>query len=133
MRNNTNIKKLLARIDHLEENRRYVQNSLDTIISVGDFQKDVYKSLSTDHILSEAQQRIRNLIPFEASGLYLLDEISSEFILLTCEPIQSRKEIEEHCDFLIDNGFFGWALHEPRGVLIESEDYSKQSLQPVCV
>lgn len=128
MRNNIDLKKLVARIDHLEENRRYVQNSLDTIISVGDFQEDVYKNLNTDHILSEAQQRIRNLIPFEASGLYLVDEGDSEFLLFACEPIHSRKEIEKHVELLIDNGFFGWALREPRGVIIESEDYSRQFL-----
>ncbi len=128
MRNKIDPKNLLARIDHLEENRRYVQNSLDTVISIGDFQEDVYRSLNTDHILSEAQQRIRNLIPFEASGLYLVDEESSEFLLFACEPILSRKEIEKHAEFLIDNGFFGWALREPRGVLIDSEDYSRQFL-----
>ncbi len=128
MKNNVDLEKLLARIDHLEENRRYVQNSLDTVISVSDFQDDVYKNLNTDHILTEAQHRIRNLIPFEASGLYLVEEGSSEFLLFACEPILSRKEIERHTEFLIDNGFFGWALREPRGVLIESEDYSKQFL-----
>jgi signal transduction histidine kinase len=126
MQDETDPKKLLNRISYLEENRRYVQNALETVLSVGDFQKDVSSQRSPEHVLKEAQQRISNLIPFESSALYLVDETNSNFVLSVCEPKQDKPLIKSKVEFLIDNGFFGWALCEKRGVLIESEDLSRQ-------
>ncbi len=121
-------KNLLARIEHLEENRRYVQNALETILSVSNFQDDINKHLGPDHILKEAQQRIRQIIPFEISAIYIVDEETSNFLMSTCDPLYARTQIEKHTQFLINKGFFGWALRERRGVRIESEDYSRQFL-----
>ena len=124
----TDLERLLARIDYLEENRRYVQNSFETVLSVGDFQQDVTRLSSTNEILKEAQQRISGLIQFEASALFVIDADSSEFILRVCDPIHSKELIQGHVDLMVDKGFFGWALREKRGVLIDSEDGSEQFL-----
>ncbi len=128
MEDGSELKRLQARINFLEENRRYVQNALETVLSVGDFQEDVSSRRSPEHILKEAQQRISNLIPFQASALYIVDEENSDFALSVCDPIQSRQSIEDKVESLIDRGFFGWALRERRGVLIDSEDHSEQFL-----
>ena len=93
MENGSDSQRLQTRIDYLEENRRYVQNALETVLSVGDFQEDISNQQSPEHILNESQQRISNLIPFEASALYLVDEKTSDFVLSVCEPIQSRRFI----------------------------------------
>jgi len=127
MKDETDLKQLQNRINHLEENRRYVQNALETVLSVSDFQEDVSNQRSPRHILKEAQKRISQIIPpFEASALYLVDEKNSNFLLSLCEPDQYRQLIESKVEFLIDNGFFGWALCERRGVLLESKDLTQQ-------
>ncbi len=126
MQAETDPKQLQNRISYLEENRRYVQNSLETVLSVGDFQKDVNSQRSPEHVLKEAQQRISDLIPFESSALYLVDETNSNFVLSVCEPEKYESIIKSKVESLIDNGFFGWALCERRGILIESEDLSRQ-------
>ncbi|SPD75998.1 putative Histidine kinase [uncultured Desulfobacterium sp.] len=128
MLNSADLERLLARIDYLEENRRYVQNSLETVLSVSDFQQDVTRLSSTDEVLIEAQQRINGLIQFEASALFLIDKDTSEFFLRVCSPLHARELISLHVDFMVDKGFFGWAIREKRGVLIDSEDGSRQFL-----
>ncbi|MGD8723772.1 MAG: hypothetical protein PVG00_07555, partial [Desulfobacterales bacterium] len=76
--------KLLARIDYLEENRRFIQNSLEMALSLGDFQENINKGYGPEHILQEADKRISHLIPFEANALYLVDQESSNFDLSVC-------------------------------------------------
>lgn len=128
MQDSPDFEKLQERITYLEENRRYVQNALETVLSVSDFQEDVTRNSGPEHILKEAQQRISNIIPLDACALYLVEEGCSNFELSICEPVQSKEIIEEKVESLIDKGFFGWALRERRGVLIESEDYSEPFL-----
>jgi len=115
-------------MDSLEEDRLYVHNVLESALTLSDFQKDINKQSSPQQILEETQQRIRNLISFQATALYLVDEDNSNFILSAYQPLQSRKVLEEEIDYLIDNGSFGWAIRERRGVLIESADNSKRFL-----
>lgn len=126
MQAETDLKQLLDRIRYLEENRRYVQNALETVLSVGDFQEDVSRQPDPGHILEKAQKRIRDLIPFQATALYLVDETSSNFVLAACQPDHFRKRMRQKVETLIDKGFFAWALGEKKGVLIDSEDLSVQ-------
>lgn len=118
----------IARIEYLEENRRYVHEALEKALSMGDFQVDLNKHGSSDHILLQAQQRINQIISFKASALFLVNNDTSDFEMTVCEPSESRNFIQKESDALIDNGFFGWALRERRGVLIESENHSRQFL-----
>ncbi len=128
MQGSTDLEQLQARISSLEENRRYVQDALETVLSVSDFQEDISLNRGPENILREAQQRISQIIPLDVCALYLVEEGNSNFELSICEPAQSKKIIEEKVESLIEKGFFGWALRERRGVLIESEDYSEQFL-----
>ncbi len=121
-------KQYISRIEYLEENRRYVHDALEKALSVGDFQEGLNKHGSSDHILLQAQQRINHLISFEASALFLVNDDTSDFEMTICEPSESRHFIQKESDTLIDNGFFGWALREKKGVLIESENDSRQFL-----
>ena len=54
--------KLLARIDYLEENRRFIQNMLETALSLGDFQENINKGYGPENILKEAEKKINYLI-----------------------------------------------------------------------
>jgi signal transduction histidine kinase/ActR/RegA family two-component response regulator len=128
MKRNTNLnpEKLLARIEYLEENRRLIQNALEMALTLGDFQKNINNGYRPENILREAEKRIRYLIPFEAYAFYLVDEEKSDFNLSVCEPSESRQFMEDQVSYMIDEGFFAWAIRERRGVTIFSHDRSKQ-------
>jgi signal transduction histidine kinase/CheY-like chemotaxis protein len=123
---NKDPEKLLARIEYLEENRRLIQNALEMALSLGDFQKNINKGYESEHILQEAQKRLCYLIPFEANAFYLVDQEESDFMLSVCEPSDQQKFIENQVSYMIDEGFFAWAIRERRGVTISSHDHSEQ-------
>jgi signal transduction histidine kinase/ActR/RegA family two-component response regulator len=117
---------LLARIEYLEENRRLIQNALEMALSLGDFQENINKGYGPENILREAEKRIQYLIPFEANAFYLVDQEKSDFALAACEPSDKKPFIEDQVSYMIDKGFFAWAIRERRGVTISSHDHSKQ-------
>ena len=121
-----NPENLLARIEYLEENRRLTQNALEMALSLGDFQRNITKGCGADHILQDAEKRLRFLIPFEANAFYLVDQEKSDFHLSVCEPSDQQQFIEDQVRYMIDEGFFAWAIREKRGVTISSHDHSKQ-------
>ena len=123
---NIDPKKLLARIEYLEENRRLIQNALEMALSLGDFQKNINNGDGSGHVLREAENRLRYLIPFEANAFYLVDQEESDFNLSICEPSDQKEFIENQVSYMIEEGFFAWAIRERRGVTISSHDHSRQ-------
>lgn len=119
---------LLARIEYLEENRRLIQNALEMALSLGDFQENINKGYGPENILKEAEKRVQYLIPFEANAFYLVDQDKSDFVLSASEPSDKNQFIEDQVSYMIDKGFFAWAIRERRGVTISSHDHSKQLL-----
>ncbi len=128
MNNNLNMdpETLLARIEYLEENRSLIQNALEMALSLGDFQENINKGYGPENILQESEKRIQYLIPFEANAFYLVDQDQSDFALSTCKPSDKKQFVEDQVSYLIDKGFFAWAIRERRGVTISSDDHSKQ-------
>ena len=118
--------KLKARIEYLESNGRLVQNALEMALSLGDFQENINKGYDSKYILQEAERRIRYLIPFEASAFYLIDQDQSDFTFTFCEPSTKKPYIEDQVEYLIENGFFAWAIRERRGITISSHDHSRR-------
>jgi len=117
---------LLARIEYLEENRRLIQNALEMALSLGDFQENINKGSGPQNILREAEKKVQYLIPFEANAFYLVDQDQSDFALSVCEPSDKNQFMEDQVSYMIDKGFFAWAIRERRGVTISSHDHSKQ-------
>jgi signal transduction histidine kinase/CheY-like chemotaxis protein len=130
MNNTTTIamdaEKLLARIDYLEENRRFIQNVLEMALSLGDFQENINKGYGPEHVLQEADKRISHLIPFEANALYLVDQEKSDFNLSVCNENHLNTFIQKEVDHMIEKGYFAWAIREKRGVLISSKNHSRK-------
>jgi len=117
---------LQARIEYLEENGRLIQNALEMALSLGDFQENINKSYDGEYILREAEKRIRYLIPFDASAFYLIDQDQSDFIFSLCEPSEKKQYIEDQVGYMIEKGFFAWAIRERRGITISSHDHSRR-------
>lgn len=114
-----------ARISYLEENRRFTRNSLEIALSLGDFQKQIHKQASREQIFEETQARISKLIDFSAAAFYLVDETTSDLSIFLCSPDDRQAEVEAQMEFLIDNGFMAWAIREPRGVSLPSENHDQ--------
>lgn len=118
--------KLLTRIEYLEEHRRLIQNALEMVLSLGDFQENINKGYGPKNILQEAEKRIQYLIPFDANAFYLVDQDKSDFVLSLCQQSEKKRFVEDQVEYMIDKGFFAWAIRERRGVTISSHDHSKQ-------
>lgn len=121
-----NPEQLKARIEYLEENGRLIQNGLEMALSLGDFQENINKGDAAEYILQEAEKRIRYLIPFEANAFYLMDQDQPDFSLSFCEPSGKKQFMADQVDYMIENGFFAWAIRERRGITIASHDRSRQ-------
>ncbi len=130
MNNNPTItmdaEKLLARIDYLEENRRFIQNVLEMALSLGDFQENINKGYGPENVLQEADKRISRMIPFEANAHYLVDQEKSDFNLSVCNENRLKTFIQKEVEHMIEQGYFAWAIREKRGVLISSKDHSRK-------
>ncbi len=130
MNNDTTItmdaEKLLARIDYLEENRRFIQNVLEMALSLGDFQENINKGYGPENVLQEADKRISRMIPFEANAHYLVDQEKSDFNLSVCNENRLKTFIQKEVEHMIEQGYFAWAIREKRGVLISSKDHSRK-------
>jgi signal transduction histidine kinase/ActR/RegA family two-component response regulator len=118
--------KLLARIEYLEENRRFIQNVLESALSLVDFQENILNSYGPENILEESEKRIRYLIPFEADALYLVNQDTSDFQMAACMPPEMREYMAAEVEDMIEKGFFAWAIRERRGVTITSRDRTRR-------
>jgi hypothetical protein len=117
---------LLARIEHLEDHRRFIQNMLEMALSLGDFQENINKGYGPKHILQEAEKRIMHLIPLDATVLYLVDENHSDFKLSICNQPELKEFVGNEVEHMIEKGLFAWAVREKRGVFITSRDHTRK-------
>jgi signal transduction histidine kinase/CheY-like chemotaxis protein len=120
MTSTADIDKLQARISYLEENRRFIQNALETVLSLGEFQT-TSDTPSDDivYVLEQAGIKISSIIPFEELAFYLVDDKTFLFNLTYCSAADRHQRIiEEEVGHMIDQGMFAWAVREKRGVLI---------------
>ena len=119
---------LLARIEHLEENSRFIQEALEMALSLGDFQENINENHDPLSIFQEAEGRINRLISFDICAFYLVNEDNFDIALSLCKPAESQLFIEDEIDFMTDKGLFAWALRERKGVFVKSKDQSREFL-----
>lgn len=117
---------LSARISYLEENRRFTQNALEMVLSLGDFQKEIDNQSDLDQFFGEIIDRINGLISFEITAIYLVDQTTSDLVQAYCEPAGKKRHMSDEVDFLIDKGFMSWAIRERRGVTFFSKNHNRQ-------
>ena len=134
MSSGSEIDTLKARIAYLEDNRRYTQNALEMVLSLEDFYTEIGgENYSLDTLLPEAKRRIDTIFPFEVTAFYMVDETDFSFRPAFLYPGDMSEEIQQEVDYMIDEGYFAWAIRERRGVIISSKDHSRQYLLHVIV
>jgi signal transduction histidine kinase/DNA-binding response OmpR family regulator len=120
---------LQARIAHLEKNRRYIQNALEMVLSLEDFHTEIGGDNHTlEILLPEAKRRIDAIFPFEVLAFYMVDETDMAFKPAHLYPENLFTVIQGEVDYMIDEGYFAWAIRERRGVVISSKEHSRQYL-----
>jgi two-component system, sensor histidine kinase and response regulator len=124
----TAIEKLQARVDHLEENRRFIQNTLEMVLAMADFPIDINNAGGHGHLLHEAGERIAKIIPLQGCAIYMVDALTHEFRSAFCSPESLDGYVRSQVDFMIEEGFFAWAVRERRGLLIASHDHAHHFL-----
>jgi len=117
---------LLSRIEYLEENRRFVQNVLEMALSLVDFQENILNSCGPETILEEAEKRIRYLIPFDATALFIVNQENADFQLAVSSPPETRAALTADVEDTIEKGFFAWAIRERRGISVASRNGTKR-------
>ncbi|MCD6185196.1 MAG: response regulator [Deltaproteobacteria bacterium] len=128
MNDNMKTKKIYSRFEYLENSLRFINNSLEMVLTLGDFQKNINKQDDPVRILKDTEERVNKLIKFEACALYLINEENADFTLKQCGQEQFKEYIENEVKFMTDEGFFAWALREKKGIFILSKNQTRKFL-----
>jgi signal transduction histidine kinase/CheY-like chemotaxis protein len=126
MKYSTNDITVENRIQLLEENRRFIQNSLESALKLGDFQEKINDNCQPEQIFEETEKRIDLLIQFEARMFCLVDPEDSDLKLVLCEPGDLQAYMKDEIEFMIEKRFMAWAMRERRGVTILSKDQKRR-------
>ena len=125
---------LEERIRHLEEINRWTLDALDMAVSFGDLH---YSSSPLDQdpavIFSATRAHLERLISFRLLALFMVDEISSDFVLVDCEPESDSVMVKKEVDFQIAEGVFSWALYQNRAVTVPAKYFKKTVVFHVLV
>lgn len=105
-----------------DEKRRMDFNTIEQVLSMGDFQRQVDHPVNIQAFLDLAIHRIHQIIRFDAGAIYLVNQETSDIDLNSWVPAKSKNTIENQMASLIENGYIAWALREPRGIIVYADD-----------
>jgi signal transduction histidine kinase len=105
-----------------EEKNRLFLNSIEQVLTVGDFQKQVDHPLGSTDFIQLTAERVNQLIRFDISAIYAVDQPTSGLHLAFCVPPQGQAELEDQFESLVTQGHVAWALRERRGIVVYSHD-----------
>ena len=115
--------RLQARIEHLEENRRFIQNALEMVLSMADFNIDIRADSGCNQLVQIAVERIQKIIPLKGCTVYQVDDQTAEFMPSFCSPASFKPVFKPQIEFMIEEGYFAWAIRERRGLYIDSQEH----------
>ena len=111
---------LEQRVAYLEEVNRWILDSLDMVVSLGDFQGSINYDQEVDKILSITWPHLRRLMSYQAMAFLMVDSTDQDFLVTACEPLGDKARIQKEIDALVEEGTFSWALNQNRAVLVPS-------------
>jgi signal transduction histidine kinase len=109
-------------IESAEKAHRSVLNTIETMLAFGDFQKQVDGMIDPQELIALITERINEIVNFDASAIYFVNQETSDVKLLSCVPSAFQTEMEDQFEVLIEHGYVAWALKERRGIAFYSND-----------
>ncbi|MEN6319887.1 MAG: response regulator [Syntrophaceae bacterium] len=114
--------KLKERIKYLEEVNRCTLDTLDMVVSLGDLRSSINQpDQEPVEILNAAKTHLKRFMSFSSLAFFLVDDASSDFLLIDCDPLQDSFLIRKEVDFQISEGVFAWALYQNRVVTVPAK------------
>ena len=113
------------RIRHLEEINRWTLDALDMAVSFGDLHNSSPLDQEPAAIFRATRAHLERLLSFRLLALFMVDETSSDFVLVDCEPESGSFMIRKEVDFHIAEGVFSWALYQNRAVTVPAKYFKK--------
>ncbi len=120
LREGPDIDKLNARIKQLEEHNRWMMESLEWMVSLGDVQASFSPEQEPFNIFSTARLYLRRLMQFQTLAFMTVNEEDFDFVLTHCEPEADRSLLRKELEFQIEKGHFAWALQQNRSLTVSS-------------
>jgi signal transduction histidine kinase len=112
----------LQQLRTLEAKNRFILNVMEQVLSFGDFQKEVDRSLEPNDFIQLAVERINEIIKFDVSAMYFVDQQSAALERVCCFPGELQDALEAQFEAMIRDGYVAWALREKRGIMVYSAD-----------
>lgn len=106
----------------------YLDSALETLLSLGDFQKDAQNPFSRNTFCEIALGGIGKIVRFKTSAIYTVEPETSDLTLATLSNGDLKDFIESEFEFLIEQGAIAWAIRERRGITVFSKDKSQKLL-----
>lgn len=112
---------LIERIRQMEEHNRWMTESLEWMVSLG----DVLVGFSADQgplkVLSTARLYLKRLIPFQTVSFLTVNEDDFDFTVSFCEPEADKPLLRKELELQIEEGRFAWALQQNRSLMVSPE------------
>jgi len=113
---------LLERVRYLEETNQWMLESFEEVSAFDEVRSFIDFNRDKDAIYRAACEHLGRLVGFETFVFFRPNETSNEFLLDNVEPPRERESVQKEVDELIEEGLFGWALHQNRPIPIPSRN-----------
>jgi len=114
-----------TRIEYLEKTAKWNMFCFDLLSSLGERHHDAGMKGSPAKLFEITRQHIQQIIDFEVSAFYLVDEADSGFYLCVVDPENQRDIVEKEVNDAIEDGTFAWAVNQNAPVLVKSQALGK--------
>lgn len=116
------VETLMERVRFLEETNQWMLESFEEVSTIDEERSFAQTTWDNSSIYTIAHAHLRRLVGFETMAFFRPGENNNEFLLEDVDPPGERDRVQEEVDQLIDEGLFGWALHQNRPITIPSRN-----------
>ena len=109
----------------MTENRIALLELIEKIERLGQFQERIDFPSSVKQIWQAFLADVKNLIDNEICALFLVDELSNEFVLKYSEPGKRAKQCRREIDLQIECGIFSWIINRRQPALIPALNFAE--------
>ncbi len=118
LRDIQNTAPLIERIRQMEEHNRWMMESLEWMVSLGDVLVGFSPEQGPVKILSTARLYLKRLIPFQTVSFLTTHEPDFDFAISFCDPETDRPLLQKELESQIEEGHFAWALQQNRSLIV---------------